>query len=250
MTTRDPLSKEAIEHGTIRGRPRRILRQPFLWLFFLLFRMRLKHVERVPKDGGVLVVANHIHNADPILLNAAYPRPIHFMAKKEAFEVPVIPWALRWVGAFPVDRGKSDRWAIKRALAALNGGIAVAMFPEGTRSRVFALQKGHPGAGMLALNADVLVQPVAITGTERLPFNGSKGKATGELERDPGHSGAQILFGEPFRIPREIEGRRVTADEATEIMMLEIARMLPEAYRGVYAEPLKRSAEGKAIRES
>ena len=103
---------------------------------------------------------------------------------------------------------------------------------------------------MLALNADVLVQPVAITGTERLPFNGSKGKATGDLERDPGHSGAQILFGQPFRIPREIDGRRVTADEATEIMMLEIARMLPEAYRGVYAEPLKRSAESKAIRDA
>jgi 1-acyl-sn-glycerol-3-phosphate acyltransferase len=250
MTTRDPLSKEAIEHGTIRGRPRRILRQPFLWLFFLLFRMRLQHVERVPKDGGVLVVANHIHNADPILLCAAYPRPIHFMAKKEAFEFPVLPWALRWVGAFPVDRGKSDRWAIKRALAALNSGIAVAMFPEGTRSRVFALQKAHPGAGMLALSANVLVQPIAITGTERLPFNGSKGKATGELERNPGHSGSQILFGEPFRIPREIDGRRVTADEATEIMMLEIARLLPEDYRGVYAEPLAKRAERMAIRET
>jgi len=149
-----------------------------------------------------------------------------------AFEVPVVPWALRWVGAFPVDRGKSDRWAIKRALAALNSGIAVAMFPEGTRSRVFALQNAHPGAGLLALSADVVVQPVAITGTERLPFNGSKGKAKGELERDPGHSGAQILFGEPFRIPREIDGRRVTAEEATEILMLEIARMLPEDFRG------------------
>ena len=250
MTTADPLSKQAIEHGTIRGRPRRILRQPFLWLFFLLFRLRLKHIERVPKEGGVLVVANHIHNADPILLNAAYPRPIHFMAKKEAFEVPVVPWALRWVGAFPVDRGKSDRWAIKRALAALNSGIAVAMFPEGTRSRVFALQNAHPGAGLLALSADVVVQPVAITGTERLPFNGSKGKAQGELERDPGHSGAQILFGEPFRIPREIDGRRVTAEEATEILMLEIARMLPEDFRGVYAEPLKRSAERAVCRET
>ena len=238
MTTSDPLSKEAIEHGTIRGTPRRIVRRGVLILLFLLTRMRLKHIERVPKTGGVLVVCNHLHNADPILLNAAYPRPIHFMAKKEAFDVPVLPWILRWVGAFPVDRGKSDRKAIRRALAALNHGIAVAMFPEGTRSRVFALQNAHPGAGMLALTADVVVQPVAITGTERLPMNGSKGKATGDLKRDPGHSGVQILFGDPFRIPREIDGRRVTADEATEILMLEIARMLPEEYRGAYAVPL------------
>lgn len=239
MSARDPLSKEAIERGTIRGVPRRIVRRAIISLFFLLFRMRIKHLERVPKEGGVLVVANHIHNADPILLNAAYPRPIHFMAKKEAFEVPVLPWILRWTGAFPVDRGKSDRAAIKRALAALEHGIAVAMFPEGTRSRVFALQKAHPGAGLLALTADVVVQPAAITGTERLPMNGAKGKATGDLERDPGHSGVQILFGEPFRVPREIDGRRVTAEEATEILMREIARLLPEDYRGIYAKSIQ-----------
>ena len=235
MTQRDPLSKEAIEHGTIRGTPRRIVRKGVLGLFFLLFRMRLAEIDRVPRDGGVLVVANHIHNADPILLNAAYPRPIHFMAKKEAFQFPVLPWLLRWVGAFPVDRGKSDRWAIRRALAALDHGIAVAMFPEGTRSRVFALQRAHPGAGMLALTANVVVQPIAITGTERLPLNGAKGKARGDLARDPGHSGVRILFGEPFRIAREVDGKRVTAEQATDLIMIEIARMLPDDYRGMYA---------------
>jgi 1-acyl-sn-glycerol-3-phosphate acyltransferase len=232
----DPLSKEAIEHGTIRGTPRRIIRRGVLGLFFLLFRMRLKEIERVPKAGGVLVVSNHIHNADPILLNAAYPRPIHFMAKKEVFQVPILPWILHWAGAFPVDRGKSDRNAIRRALAALNHGIAVAMFPEGTRSRVFALQRAHPGAGMLALTADAVVQPIAITGTERLPLNGAKGRAKGDLERDPGHSGVQILFGEPFRIARELDGKRVTATQATDLMMIEVARLLPADYRGIYAD--------------
>jgi 1-acyl-sn-glycerol-3-phosphate acyltransferase len=236
MTARDPLSKEAIEHGTLRGTARRIVRRGVLGLFFLLFRLRLKRIEQVPRDGGVLVVANHIHNADPILLAAAYPRPIHFMAKKEAFGVPVLPWILRWVGAFPVDRGKSDRNAIRRALAALNHGIAVGMFPEGTRSRVFALQRAHPGAGMLALSADSVVQPIAITGTERLPLNGAKGRAKGELPRNPGHSGAQILFGEPFRIAREMDGKRVTAEQATDLIMIEIALLLPEDYRGIYAD--------------
>src|SRR3954467_3666074 len=108
MSKPNPLSKEAIEHGTLRGTSRRIVRRPFLWLFFALFRLRLKYVDRVPKGAGSLVVANHIHNADPILLTAAYPEPIHFMCKKEAFDVPVLPWLLHWVGAFPVDRGKSD----------------------------------------------------------------------------------------------------------------------------------------------
>ncbi|HRA48103.1 MAG TPA: lysophospholipid acyltransferase family protein [Thermomicrobiales bacterium] len=235
---RDPLSKAAIERGTLRGIWRRIVRRIVLVLWFLLFRLRLKHVERVPRKGGILLVGNHIHNADPILLSAAYPEPVHFMCKKEAFNYPILKVFLNMVGAFPVDRGRSDRFAIKRALAALNNGIAVGMFPEGTRSRVFALQQAHPGAGMLALSAGAIVQPVAITGTERLPFNGAKGKATGDLVKDPGHPGSQILFGEPFRIPREIDGRRVTADEASEIMMIEIARLLPADYRGVYADKL------------
>jgi 1-acyl-sn-glycerol-3-phosphate acyltransferase len=228
------LTKHDLEHGTIRGRPRRILRKAVLGLFFLLFRMRLKHVDRVPSEGGLLVVANHLHNADPILLNAATPRPIHFMAKKEAFEQPVLPWILRWTGAFPVDRGKSDRGAIRRALANLEHGIAVGMFPEGTRSKVFAMQKAHAGVGLLALSSGSPVLPVAISGTERLPLNGAKGRAEGELARDPGHSGVQILFGEPFTVPREIDGRKVTAEEATEIIMRKIAGMLPPDYRGVY----------------
>lgn len=234
VSATEGLTKHDLERGTIRGRPRRILRKAVLGLFFLLFRMRLKHVERVPADAGLLVVANHIHNADPILLNAAFPRPLHFMAKKEAFKLAPLRWALHWVGAFPVERGKSDRKAIRRALAALEHGIAVGVFPEGTRSKVFAMQHAHPGAGMLALTSGALVQPVAITGTERLPFNGAKGRAQGELARDPGHSGVQILFGEPFRVQRESDGRKVTAEEATEIIMREIARLLPPDYRGVY----------------
>ncbi|MDQ2683081.1 MAG: 1-acyl-sn-glycerol-3-phosphate acyltransferase [Chloroflexota bacterium] len=235
MTT-DQFSKNAIEHGTIRGTPRRVLRKFVLGLFFLLFRLRIKKIERVPKDVGTLVVANHIHNADPILLNAAHPEPLHFMCKKEAFAYPVLKQLLNWVGAFPVDRGKSDRFAIKRSLAALTNGIDVGMFPEGTRSRTFSLQPAHPGAGMLALTANAVVQPVAITGTERLPLNGGKGKATGELARDPGHSGTQILYGEPFRIAREVDGQRVTSEMATDLMMIEIARLLPPDYRGVYAD--------------
>jgi len=99
---------------------------------------------------------------------------------------------------------------------------------------------------MLALTSGAPIQPVAITGTERLPMNGAKGRAGGELARDPGHGGCQILFGAPFRIPREIDGRKVSADEATEIMMIEIARLLPPDYRGVYADALSHETVRRA----
>lgn len=237
-----------LERGTLRGRPRRIVRGVVLSLFKPLFRLRLEHEERVPKCGGVLVVANHLHNADPILVNAAYPRPLHFMAKKEAFNFAPLRFFLRAGGAFPVDRGKADRAAIRRAQAALAAGIAVGIFPEGTRSVTRSLQKAHSGAGMLALTGGVPVQPVVVTGTERLPLNGSKGRlAENASGPNPGHKGTRILFGEPFLVPREIEGRKVTTDEATEIIMVELARLLPPDYRGAYAEAFERETTRRAL---
>ena len=228
-----------VERGTLRGRPRVVIRRMLLTILRIVINMRLVHVERVPRSGAVLVVANHLHNADPALISAAFPRPVHFMAKKEAFHVPVLPWLLRTAGAFPVDRGKADRSAIRRALLVLERGIAVGMFPEGTRSKTRSLQRAHAGAGLIAVTAGVPILPIAITGTERMPLNGAKGKAVASLlTPEPVHEGVRVLFGETFTIPREIDGRRVTAAEATEIIMVEIARLLPSDYRGVYAETL------------
>lgn len=213
-----------------------MLRRVFLTLLRIGIGMRLDSVQRVPREGAVLVVANHLHNADPALISVAFPRPIHFMAKKEAFQVPMLPKLLRMAGAFPVDRGKADRSAIRRALLVLEQGVAVGMFPEGTRSPSRSLQRAHAGAGLIAVTAGVPIIPIAITGSERLPLNGAKGKPrAGDSVPEPGHEGVRVLFGETFTIPREIDGRKVSATEATEIMMIEIARLLPPDYRGAYA---------------
>ncbi len=225
-----------VERHTLRGHPRRIVRAALLAVVRPLLRLHLEHLERIPPTGPLIVYSNHLHNADPVLMVMAFPRPIHYMAKKEVFGVPVIRTIVRMVGAFPVDRGKADRSAIRRAEAALAAGVAVGMFPEGTRSETLALRQAHAGTGLLALRNDVPVMPVAITGTERLPFNGAKGRLQSQRRMpDPGHRGVRIVFGEPFRIPREIDGRRVTPDEATEMMMIKLAQMLPPDYRGVYA---------------
>lgn len=230
------------ERYTIRGRPRRVLRWILLAILRVAIGLRVVNAGNVPQ-GAALVVSNHLHNADPVLTSIAYPVPIHYMAKKELFGIPVIRLVLRWVGAFPVDRGKADRSAIRRAEAALARGIAVGMYPEGTRSVTRSLAHAHAGAGMLALRNDVPILPVVVTGTERLPFNGAKGRAQASAPMpSPGHTGIRILFGEPFRIPREIDGRRITPEEATDRIMIEIARLLPPDYRGVYADRLDAAA--------
>lgn len=236
------------ERRTIRGRTRRWVRRVVLAIARVSVGLRLESVERVPAEGSVLVVANHIHNADPILVNAAFPRPVHFMAKKEAFTFPPFRWFLKMAGSFPVDRGKADRGAIKAAQGRLAAGLAVGIFPEGTRSETRSLQKAHGGAGMIALMSGAPVLPMAVTGTERLPLNGSKGKSNRHVPMpERGHPGVRIKFGEPFLIPREIDGRRVNSDQAAEIIMIEIARLLPPDYRGIYAELLANETQRRAL---
>lgn len=239
-----------VERGTLHGAPRQVLRWGVIHSLGPLLRWRIEGLEHVPESGAVIVVSNHLANADPLLLAAAFPRALHFMAKKEAFEVPIIPHVIRRVGTFPVDRGKADRRAIRRAEATLAQGVAVGMFPEGTRSATRALSRAYPGAALLALRTGAPVLPVAITGSERLPGNGGKGRRKdGMPEPDPGHPGVLLRFGQPFDLPRELDGRRLRADEATDLMMAEIARLLPPVYRGVYAEAARGDAEEAANRE-
>ena len=226
-----------LRRGTLRGRPFRLLRSFLIRLLTHTIRLTIDGLEHVPATGPLIVVCNHVHNADPALVSIAFPRPLHFMAKKEAFAVPLLPVLMRMVGAFPVDRGKADRWAIRRAEATLGQGIAVGMFPEGTRSVVQSLQAAHPGAAMIALRTGAPVLPAAITGSERLPGNGAKSRPKHIRASEPGHRGVRVRFGPPFVLPREIDGKKLTSRQATELMMAEIARLLPPDYRGVYAGP-------------
>lgn len=235
------------ERRTLRGRPRRVVRRFVLTVLRVGFKVRISRVDLAVKTGGVLVVSNHLHNADPIIVNAAFPRPLHFMAKKEVFGPRIVAMLIRLVGTFPVDRGRADRAAIRRAQATIDQGIAVGIFPEGTRSAARSLQKAHSGVGLLALSG-CPVQPLVVTGSERMPFNGSKAKAGAHLPwPDSSHKGVRVLFGEPFTVPKSIDGRRVGADEATEIIMIEIARLLPPGYRGVYADALENESVRRAL---
>lgn len=188
--------------GTLHGRARRVVRRILLPTFRLIFGMHLEGVENIPATGPLIVVANHLHNADPLLLETAMPRPLFFMTKKEAFKYPVISHVARYGGSFPVDRGKPDRAAIRHAENVLAQGIALGMFPEGTRSVTRSLAHALPGAALIAVRTGAPVVPVAISGTERLPFNGGKARRQDGLpEPDPGHRGCRFRFGRPFTIP-------------------------------------------------
>lgn len=238
-----PIQQPAdLRRGTMRPLTFRLLRRLLLLVCRIVMHLDVRDARNVPETGGCMIVANHLHNLDPVLISIACPRPLHYMAKIEIMTVPILGRILRWSGAFPVNRGKMDRTSIRRAHATVEQGIALGMFPEGTRSRSMKIERVMPGAGLIALKEGVTIVPTAITGTERLPFNGHKRRQRDLPGPDPGHEGVRIVFGEPFLMPSEIDGKRTNAAAATEYMMQRVAALLPESYRGPYS-----SAQSKVI---
>jgi len=217
--------------GTLHGVPRDMVRAAFLAVARPLLPLRIIDEEHVPMSGPLLVVSNHLSNADPILLDLAFPRPLFFMGKSELFGNPLFRRLLHLFGGFPVERGTPDRAALRHAQRVLDQSIAMGIFPEGGRSKTSALTRALPGAGLLATQSRAPVLPVAIYGTEFLPVNGEW-----PPHRPPGvPRGATIRYGLPFQVPDRVDGQRVTPEEATKLLMLRVAELMPPRYQGPYA---------------
>ena len=138
----------------------------------------------VPGAGPVLLVANHPNSLlDPILVAAAAGRPVRFLAKAPLFDKITIGWALRAAGSIPVYRQQDDPSLMSRnadslraAHAALAGGSAVAIFPEGLSHNLPALSPLRTGAARIALGAAAMagapvpIVPVGIVLREKEVF--------------------------------------------------------------------------------
>lgn len=162
-----------------------------LALFFLLFGpVRVRGRERVPRRGGLLVVANHLSDIDPPLVGHALPRPAWFMAKSELFSVPILGPVMRAFHAFPVKRGRPDRAAIRRAVELLQAGECVVVFPEGQISEDGRLQRALSGAALIWKHAQVTCIVCGLVGSQRIvPFRA--------VIPRPAFGGVSVRFGEP-----------------------------------------------------
>lgn len=136
--------------------------------FRLYFRLEGVGAEHIPARGAAIIAANHRSFLDPFVIGALARRPVYYMAKRELFEHPLQARLLSALGAFPVDRGAGDEQAMLTALALLEGGECVLIFPEGTRMRSGLLGNPRRGIGRMALQSGAPVVPVAVIGTDRV----------------------------------------------------------------------------------
>src|SRR5947199_7841293 len=141
----------------------RAIFQPFFHIYFRMGRIGREHV---PKEGPVIIAANHRSFLDPFVIGTMARRPMYYVAKEELFQKRWMSWILNALGAFPVRRGAGDEDSIATAKAILARGDIVLIFPEGTRTRPGSLGRPKRGVGRLALESGAPVVPVAVIGTE------------------------------------------------------------------------------------
>ncbi|MEA5420764.1 lysophospholipid acyltransferase family protein [Spirulina sp. CCNP1310] len=142
-------------------------------VFNTYFRGRIHNVERVPRSGPLIVVANHASHFDPPLLATALQRPVAFMAKEELFKIPVFGPGIALYGAYPVNRKSADRSAIKSAIKSSHQGWAVGIFVQGTRTPDGRVTEPKLGAAMLAAKLNAPLLPASLWGTEKILVKGS-----------------------------------------------------------------------------
>ena len=130
------------------------------------FRLEIVGAERVPSRGPVVLAMNHESALDVPLAVVACPRPITFMSKKDLYKNALGSWALHELGGFRVDRHRFDLTSVRIAVAAVQRGDVLGMYPEGTRS-LGTLLPFLPGAAWLALAMGAPLVPCAISGTDR-----------------------------------------------------------------------------------
>lgn len=173
----------------------------FVRLILLIFPRGRKNEPRV-SDGPYIVCSNHISALDPVLICAAtgHQQP-RFMAKKELFEVPVLSWLIKILGAYPVDRSGADAGVVLKTVHMLEEGYSVGMFPQGTRRPGVdpATTPVRSGVGFICSRSHAAVLPVYIK---------TRGNKVGFLKP------VRVIIGKPIAYDEYTEGGEHASDSA------------------------------------
>lgn len=207
---------------------RKFLHRLLRLLVRILTRTEVAGLENIPSKGAYILAANHLGLLDPVIVFTMLERQdaTGIVAKKHQRN-PIFRWIVDSVDGIWINRNEADSRAIRQAKAYLDRGGILGLSPEGTRSPTHALLPAKTGVAYLADKAGVPIIPVAITGTE----NGMR--KVFALQRPQ----IRVVVGKPFALPPvSRQNRDADLKRNTDEIMCRIAAMLPEAYRGVYAD--------------
>jgi 1-acyl-sn-glycerol-3-phosphate acyltransferase len=202
------------------------MKQLLRLIFSVFTRTTVIGLENVPLCGPLLVTVNHLSLLDPPALLITNPRQgVMFITSKHKNN-PVIAPLVRAIGCIWVERGEADRAALRATLDVLKTDIAVGIAPEGTRSPTHSLQQAKTGVAYLATRSNATILPSAVWGVETLR------QSLLRLRR----ARIFVRYGPAFRLPEDPRAKSDRLEAYTEEIMCRTAALLPEKYRGVYAD--------------
>ncbi len=199
-------------------------------IFNLIARLEVSGYEHLPKEGSFVIATNHLGIVDVPLAFYALDRWDMFVMIGEKWEnVGLFRWIGKYFNFLFIDRFNPDIKALRKVISLMQENNILVIAPEGTRARVGSLIEAKPGVSYLASKLNRPIVPVAITGTEdKVLFSNLK-----KLRR----SHFKITAGPAFTLPPlPRENRDEILKQYTDEIMCHIAALLPEKYRGVYAD--------------
>jgi 1-acyl-sn-glycerol-3-phosphate acyltransferase len=209
---------------------RPILKGVFRRIFRILSRVTITGKENIPYGKPYVVAMNHVSIYDPPLVGAFWPEQLEIIGASEVFEKPGQGQVLKAYGVIPVHRGDYDRVLFTKIVSVIKAGYPLLIAPEGGRSHVPGLKRAMPGIAYIVEQTHVPVLPVGIVGTTEDFWQRAR---RGERPL------LALHIGRPITLPDiTVKGaeRHELRQQNTDLVMQTLAGLLPENYRGVYAE--------------
>ena len=209
---------------------RPILKIVFSNIFRILGHVRITGKENIPYGKPYVVAINHVSIFDPPFAGAFWPDRLEIIGAADVFDKPTQGWLLKGYGVIPVHRGDYDRILLTKIIRILKSGFPLLIAPEGGRSHVPAMRRAKPGIAYIIEQTNVPVLPVGLVGTTEDFWQRARRGKKPVLE---------MRIGKPSVLP-DIHSKGTARHEArqqnADLVMAYLAGLLPEEYRGVYAE--------------
>lgn len=183
-------------------------------------------VENFPKDGPLLIVINHIGDADAVAVVSQLPFKPDAIGKIELYDLPILGKIMHWYGIIWLHRGKPDIKALRSAIDGLAEKRIIIIAPEGRYSLTGGLEEGTGGAAYLAYKSGAPVLPIVVTGTENENVYGNLKKIR--------RAKVKVTVGKMLKLNNQHETRQEAISQGTQQIMQALANLLPEKYRGEY----------------
>jgi len=202
----------------------------FRGIFRALARITIRGKENIPYGQPYIVAMNHVSIFDPPFVAAFWPEQLEIIGAIDVFSKPGQGQLLRLYGVIPVHRGDYDRSLLTKMVAIIRSGIPLLISPEGARSHEPGMRRARVGIAYLVEKTNVPVVPVGLVGTTEDFWQRARRGQKPPLE---------MHIGKPITLPpisAKGEEKHAARQRNADLVMSYLAGLLPEEYRGVYAE--------------